>query len=287
MVPETKIVPPHNEQSTLIARKYLAANKTSNLKPALAKAAAGKIKSAMGGSKKRRQIKSGSGQVAPFDFLKNLLAERGYSFATIKSIEAGYLTDPSPLQLASFGTKLVNAVHTSNIDVLSSLLGCGLSPNPCNQFHDSTLGWVCKKAQDSVFRCFLDHKAELRVCDGFGRTPLHQAAWADRFSPTIVLNVLQRDPVQLFLEDNSNRTPLEYVPSRLATQWIGFIDNHKEELFPRKGPPLAVTKGQRLQLPDPPNAISVDLARLLSSGQIEPEQIAALDTLTRKTWTIP
>ncbi len=42
-----------------------------------------------------------------------------------------------------------------------------------------------------------------------------------------------------------------------------------------------------VRMPDPPNAISVDLAFLLSSGQIEPEQIAALGTLTRKTWKMP
>lgn len=259
----------------------------SNPKALPVKAAAGKVIKSTPATKTRRPTKSDSSQINPFDFLKSMLTERGYTFATIKSSEVGYMTDPSPLQLASFGTTLIKAVHSSDIALLSSLLGCGLSPNPCNQFRDHTLGWVCRKAQDSVFRCFLEHHAEIKFCDAFGRTPLHHAAWADIFSPLIVTEILKRDKIQFFLEDNNGQTPLEYVPSKLTTQWIAYLDIHKDELFPKKGPPLAVTKRDQFHLPDPPNAVSVDLARLLSSGQLQPEQLAQLDGLSRRTWTLP
>jgi hypothetical protein len=291
---QTTATPMHEPraQRTGLSSTDLAANKATNrnasrVKSPPVKATAGKIKSAVGGAKNRRKAKTASDQLAPYDYLKNMLAERGYSFATIKSTEVGYMTDPSPLQLASFGTKLVNAVHTSDVTLLTSFLKCGLSPNPCNQFRDSVLDWACKKANDAVFRCFLDHNVDIRVCDGFGRTPLHHSAWADTFSPNIAHGILQRDPIQLFLEDSAGRTPLEYVPPKLSSQWIAFLENRKEELFPVNGPPLAVTKRQYLQLPDPANAISVDLARLISAGHVQPEQVAAMDEFTRKTWKMP
>jgi hypothetical protein len=230
-------------------------------------------------TKHQRQAETYSSQESPYEFLKSMLKERGYMFTTIKSLEVGYMTKPSPLQLASFGTKLIEAVQTSDVTLLSLLLGCGLSPNPCNQFRDYVLGWVCRNAKDSVFLCFLEHHAEMKLSDAFGRTPLHHAAWADPFSPIIVTEILRIDIIQLFLVDNIGLTPLEYVPLKQTTKWIAFLDNHKEEMFPINGPPLAVTRRGQLQLPDPPDSISIDLARLISSGRVPAEQLAQLREL--------
>lgn len=189
--------------------------------------------------------------------------------------DAGYESTPSPLQLASFGTELVRAVHTSDVELLDSLLSCGLSPNPCNQFRDSILDLVCKRANDKIFLCFLSAGADVRVCDGFGRTPLHHCAWASQFSKKNAEAILERDVLQLFIEDKHGQTPMEYVRSDMAGNWIDFLESKKEIYWSRGSQPQQMkrpkdTRAEGL-LPNPENAISVNLARLVSSGKIKPE----------------
>jgi hypothetical protein len=218
---------------------------------------------------------------SPQDVLQRLLSMRGYGSNTrIKADIANYDTMPSALQLASFGTELVKAIHTSDSDQLGKLLSCGLSPNPCNQFRDSIVDLVCKRANHGIFQCLVDNGCDLRVCDGFGRTPLHHCCWASEFSEEIATLILRRDWHQLLIEDKRGQTPLEYVRPDTANEWIDFLEAHKETLFPIGGtvPPLDSLKELRPEgaVPDPPNALPLQLAAAVSSGHMTPEEVLDL-----------
>lgn len=231
--------------------------------------------------KKRPGAKSARSET-PHDALQRIVRERGYGTnIRFTSDEAGYDAVPSPLQLASFGTEVVKAVHTSNPKRLGELLSTGLSPNPCNQFRDSIVDLVCKRANEDIFQCLVEHGSELRVCDGFGRTPLHHCCWASEFSPDIAHSILKTDLLQLFIEDKRGQTPLEYVRPSLADSWVEFLEEHKDEFFPFGGsiPMLMNVKDNRPDgsLPDPLNSLPVQLAAAVSSGQVTPEQVATMD----------
>jgi hypothetical protein len=218
---------------------------------------------------------------SPQDVLQRLLSMRGYGSDTrIKADQANYDTMPSALQLASFGTELVKAIHSSDVEKLDKLLSCGLSPNPCNQFRDSIADLVCKRANNAIFQCLVDNGCDLRVCDGFGRTPLHHSCWASEFSPEIAELILSRDWLQLLIEDKRGQTPLEYVRPDTADDWINYLESRKESLFPIGGcvPPLKNLKELRPEgaVPDPPNALPVKLAEAVSSGQMTPEEVLDL-----------
>ena len=226
----------------------------------------------------------------PQDVLGELLDRRNYDKEhRFKADDSGYDAVPSPLQLASFGTQLVKAVQKSDIQLLSSLLECGLSPNPCNQFRDSVFfDLVIKRSNLPVFECLLNHGCDLQVVDGFGRTPLHHCCWASTFCRPIVEIILERDPVQIFLEDKHGQTPLEYVRANLYGEWNDFLEEVADKYWPMGGqPPRIVSpKEQRPDghLPDPQNALSVTLASMLSSGSISPEQVASMDENTRRSY---
>ena len=113
-------------------------------------------------SQKRKRLKQIQPSVTPQALLEQLVAQRGHTYQRITSDDADYDAVPSALQLASFGTKLVKAVHTADTDLLSQLLDCGLSPNPCNQFRDSILDLVTKRANEAVFMCLLEHNCDLQ-----------------------------------------------------------------------------------------------------------------------------
>lgn len=265
-------------------------------------------------AQKRKRLKHLQPSISPQACLENLMAQRGNKYQRISSDDAEYDAVPSALQLASFGTQLVKAVHTSDTGMLGRLLSCGLSPNPCNQFRDSILDLVCKRANEPIFgllmemgadlqgeavnaqyqvsilliRVLLTHCASLdssKVVDGFGRTPLHHACWASTFCAPIVESILKRDPIQLCIEDKHGQTPLEYVRAELTGEWIDFLEQHATKYLdqPLK---LQSPKERRPEgtLVDPPNSIGVSLAALVSSGAVSPEQMAQMDEETRKNY---
>ena len=240
-------------------------------------------------NRKRRTTGKSARLESPNHVLGRIVQERGYgSKIRITSEEAGYDAVPSPLQLASFGTEVVKAVHTSNAKRLKALLSAGLSPNPCNQFRDSIVDLVCKRANEEIFQVLMDHGSELRVCDGFGRTPLHHCCWASEFSPEIADAILKRDLLQLFIEDKRGQTPLEYVRPNLADAWVEFLEEHKDEYFPVGGsiPRLRNVKELRPDgsLPDPSDSLSVSLAGAVSSGQVTPEEVCQMDDEARANY---
>jgi hypothetical protein len=234
---------------------------------------------------KPKRLKHLQPSVSPQTFLERLLSDRGHTYKRILADDAEYDAVPSALQLASFGTTLVKAVHTSDIANLRNLLACGLSPNPCNQFRDSILDLVCKRANESVFEVLLEMGADLQVVDAFGRTPLHHACWASEFCEPIVIMILQRDPIQLCIEDKHGQTPLEYVRGDLYEEWLEFLQQNMYKFFDPppswKSPKERRPEGAVL---DPENSIGVSLAALVSSGTLTPEQISQMDEETRQKY---
>ena len=255
------------------------------------------------GGKPRKRGRNGSGSnkkskkgnfgqcdddLTPQATLVKIQQERGYfALKRLKSDDTGYDAVPSALQLSSFGTHLVRAVHTSDTELLSALLECGLSPNPCNQFRDSIVDLVCKRANHAIFQCLLDHGSDLQILDGFGRTPLHHAAWASTFCQPIVEAILARDPLQLWMEDKHGQTPLEYVRADLHQTWMDFLESHAESILPMGGdrPPRFIQPKERRpdgSIPDPPHAISVTLAHMVSAGTMSPDQVMKMPPEERK-----
>lgn len=252
--------------------------------------------------------------LSPHQFFCEILKSRDHDpNYSIELEETDYDVVPSPLQLASYGTHIAWAVQSSDSSLLRKLLGCGLSPNPCNQFRDNILGdLVCKQGNIPIYKCLVhEFNADLQVVDGFGRTPLHHCCWAHNLCRPIVEDILQRDPVQIFLKDKHDKTPLEYIraDAHLQGEWKTFLKEVADKYWP-KGSELPrcllssasnTTPGpggtnknnnnyaRRNRKPngdllDPPKALTPELAARLASGNITPEEIANMSELTRSKY---
>ena len=225
---------------------------------------------------------------APQAFLDQLLKKRGYHIPRVESDDTGYECVPSPLQLASFGTHLVKAVHTNDSTLLSQLLNCGLSPNPCNQFRDSIVDLVCKRGNATIFECLIRHGADIQVVDGFGRCPLHHAAWASSFCRPIVELILAKDPIQMFLEDKHGQTPLEYITRQnLFADWNDFLEEMADTYWPADGSGKPILRSPRDRRPDgtlrdPRNALPVNLASMVSAGTLSVQDVLSMDEDQRR-----
>jgi len=231
-------------------------------------------------------------EVSPGQTFQNILKARGHNETYSVDVEGTvYDVVPSPLQLASYGNHLVWAIQTTNIALVRKLLSSGLSPNPCNQFRDSILGdLICKQGNVPAYKCFMDEfHADPRVVDGFGRTLLHHCCWAHDLCKPIVEDILQRDPIQMFLRDKQEKTPLDYVRTGARGAWKRFLKDVADKYWPSgkklpQFPPLFT--GRRHpngDLMDPPKALSPVLAAGVGSGKISPEAVSIMSELSSKS----
>eukprot|EP00567_Pseudictyota_dubia_P015496 CAMPEP_0197446920 /NCGR_PEP_ID=MMETSP1175-20131217/11723_1 /TAXON_ID=1003142 /ORGANISM="Triceratium dubium, Strain CCMP147" /LENGTH=639 /DNA_ID=CAMNT_0042978097 /DNA_START=214 /DNA_END=2136 /DNA_ORIENTATION=+ len=224
--------------------------------------------------------------VPPRDRLTAILESRGYATTPTPSLDyffggpnssaarskqqAQSQPSPSPLRLASYGTAVLRSVHTSDVPALRSLLDSGLSPNPCNAFHDDILHIVSKNGDYGLFEALRDAGASYHVSDSLGRTPLHHCCWSNdeavrrhrqgwlrqvkqqqrqceqhqqeqplpqldaRGSLHIAHEMLRRDPALLLLADHRGQTPLDFVPSERWAEWNDFLDSNADWLWPPK-----------------------------------------------------
>lgn len=197
------------------------------------------------------------------DYLDNLLSSRGYRPKKLGAISLGYRPNPpTPLQLASFGyavcsTTTKAALRPTKIKDfeggaarLSALLRAGLSPNPTNKFGESPFFVACKHGSYSLVEAFVNAGAEVHVADGFGRTPLHYAAWADPPSMKAVRLLLDKrkkgcdagpdddkdstddNARLLYVTDAHGKTPLDFVGTNHHGMWIEFLEGIKDEYWP-------------------------------------------------------
>jgi hypothetical protein len=213
---------------------------------------------------------------SPQDFFEGLIGKRGYSTDTYSSLDCGYHTPPSPLQLASFGTAVIKAVESDDSEQLSSLLKSGLSRNPCNSFSDYILCRSIKRGRVKCFRVQVEAGADLRIADDFGRTALHHAAWTQSPNFEIIDAILKADKNMLRLTDRLGRTPLNYVHGTHRAEWIEHLKEVVNEFWPENGkdwredmvPPKVVREGGMIA--DPADALPAHEASLIAMGKVAP-----------------
>ena len=220
---------------------------------------------------------------SPQQYLMAILKERGYSANRIPNSETGYQSGPTPLQLASFGTQVVKAVNAGDVSKLSSLLDCGLSPNPCNSFGDFIVHLVCKRANIDILQCLVDHGCSLEVRDSFGRTPLHCVAWAGEFCRRSAELILDKNWKQILVEDNHGRWPLDYVRKQDYPIWIEFLRSKMDTYWPIGGTDRNLVPSIKHE--EGVATISLDLVSAIANGDVDPEAFADMDEFMRMHYT--
>ena len=215
-----------------------------------------------------------------YEYVTSMLSSRGYSLAKLPASEIGYITNPSPLQTASFGFAVCSSIKKGGAGRLSALLSSGLSPNPVNKFGDSPFFLACKRGIPDIIKTFLDHGTDVDVADGFGRTALHYVAWSNDPCFESAKLLLMADARLICVMDNYGNTPLDFVGDSSRSRWLEFFESSKDNYWPpvHVESAYAPLSKHASQLPDPPNALSTDLAEKVSSGHMLPEEARRLNT---------
>jgi len=226
--------------------------------------------------------------VSPQEYLDALLYSRGYSTQRHAALDTAYFNRPTPLQQASFHTHLLDLIRRGDGEALRAHLLCGLSTNPANARGESIVHRVCRVGRSRLLDTLLrDVNVDVRVADHQGRTPLHEACAANSIECVELL--LEEDLRLLHVADCDNVVPLQLVPQSAWADWVQWLDGQQDEYWPEHNPQFNSGGGRRgrqcceppplfaLQAPDsrplkdPPNALTLDVAARVASGQVKPE----------------
>ena len=100
---------------------------------------------------------------SPQAFLDRMISACGYCTKMFSSLEGGYYCKPTPLQKASYGIRTVQAVRSSDAALLTKLLQCGLSPNPCNAFGESIVHMACRRGDFEILQVLVNAGCSLHL----------------------------------------------------------------------------------------------------------------------------
>jgi len=218
--------------------------------------------------------------------MDSLLSQRGYSIQKYSSLEGGYYCRPTPLQQASYGSRVSLAIRGSDASLLRRLMDAGLSPNPCNNYGESLVHMVCRRGDHKMLKIMLEAGCSLQVTDDYGRTPLHDACWRAQPSFEVVKLILNSDKNLLSLLDCRGASPLSYIKKESHGIWMDFLAENLDEYWPRRDtstegeerpPPLTLRQPHSLPIPDPGHALPLEVAAMVANGRMEPEEAVFLD----------
>jgi Ankyrin repeats (3 copies) len=232
----------------------------------------------------------------PQNYLDYIMKSHGYSTKRYNTLRTAYHNKPTALQKASYDLHLIGIVKESDATNLDDILKAGISPNPCNTYGESLVHMICRRGDEKLLQVMIQNGCNVQVADDYGRTPLHDACWAANPAFDTVEMLLERDLTLLQMTDCRGFLPLSYVRKDDWPAWIDFLDRKKHLYFPNlvstvvhddiiKSTHSTVSSTvsefvdqdpNSRPLPDPVNALPLDLANMVASGTMKPEKAILL-----------
>jgi hypothetical protein len=170
----------------------------------------------------------------PHEYLVKKLADRGIKIKVSSYDELkGFFQEPTADEIDNYKADIIDAVRTSDVDLLRKLMKEGRPMKCSNRFGESLLHLACRKQRIDVVD-FLLNEADIcaAVCDDYGRTPLHDACWTPTPNFPLVDIILKKCPDLLFIKDKRGHTPLFYARQNHWEMWIRHLENKVSSLVP-------------------------------------------------------
>jgi hypothetical protein len=138
---------------------------------------------------------------------------------------------------------------------------------------------VCKSGLSKLLAVFLECGADVRVSDGAGRTPLHNACWgSSKPSFETFEIILEQDISMIFMKDYTGATPLSYIRKGQHSVWIQYLETVLDVYWPNLNgekhelSAMMFEKPNTRPMPDPEFALPSKLCKLVASGRMEPDE---------------
>ncbi|CAB1101387.1 unnamed protein product [Ectocarpus sp. CCAP 1310/34] len=181
-------------------------------------------------------VASVKGVTSPQAYLEAILLERGYDSTPRSSASDGCRCTPTQKQLDDYQVPLVEAVRRWDMGALEALAADGVDMGASNRFGESIVHLATRRGSTPVLRFLLSHGGSLRICDDYGKTPLHDAFWTAEPRFELVAMMLEMDWGLLRATDVRGATPLRYAKNEHWASWCEFLDRVKDHLWPHLPP---------------------------------------------------
>ncbi|CBN77924.1 conserved unknown protein [Ectocarpus siliculosus] len=118
---------------------------------------------------------------------------KGYDSTPRSSASDGCRCTPTQKQLDDYQVPLVEAVRRWDMGALEALAADGVDMGASNRFGESIVHLATRRGSTPVLRFLLSHGGSLRICDDYGKTPLHDAFWTAEPRFELVAMMLEMD----------------------------------------------------------------------------------------------
>jgi hypothetical protein len=160
-------------------------------------------------------IKAPSDEENPVHFVRSLFVERSYSKPST--------VDPDDYELYDMET--AQAIRNKDVPKLRELLEEGKCFDACNRNGETLLHLACRRGDLKTVKFLLEEACvQADVCDGMGRTILHDVCWRptpDLELMTTLIHTLL--PVTLIAQDRRGHAPFDYARREHWGVWMDFL----------------------------------------------------------------
>ena len=172
---------------------------------------------------------------------------------------------------------MVDMIREGNLDAVKEILKLGLSSNASNVHGESIVHNVCRRADAEMLEILLQANCEIQVSDDNGRTPLHDACWAQEPNFVLIEKLLVRDKQMLLMMDSRGHLPLSYIRKHHWSEWLQFLQSKKDDYWPRGGGSSSSNELVRSEpnsrpIPDPDDTLTLSLTQMVAAGKLKPKE---------------
>merc|ERR1712232_1078690 len=145
----------------------------------------------------------------------------------------GYFAEYTKQEIDAYDCDILSAVRKQDIDKLRYFHACGRPMKCSNRFGESILHGACRRGfLDVVTFLIKEAKVTVRLCDDYGRTILHDAAWVCEPNFELISLILKECPDLLYMKDVRGHTPLSYSRRSQWADWNTFLKENLNLLVP-------------------------------------------------------
>jgi len=175
--------------------------------------------------------------VSPDQYLNLLLkSKHGVNLKRVPalSLPETFFIQPTANDITGFSLNVVSAIQNSDIAALRTLQREHGQTYQCccNRFGESVIHMACRRGLSAVVSYLLSEGdvKSLRICDDYGRTPLHDAIWCREPNFEIMDMLIEKDPLLLFVTDKRGFTPFQYAKREDWNLWLHFLRSRYDVL---------------------------------------------------------
>jgi ankyrin repeat protein len=166
-------------------------------------------------------------QISPHERLSELA-----KFKTIPALHLqNFFLEHTAEQIDAYDNEVAKAIRSSDLEKLREMVTQGRPLQSSNRFGESLIHMACRRGATDVVRLLIEEaNVSVKVCDDFGRTPMHDACWACEPQLELMELLLEQCPTLIFICDKRGFSPLQYVRREHWPVWISFINSHGDRL---------------------------------------------------------